>query len=238
MTRIELRTETVVRLAAAAIAAAALAGCGAAEAAPAWTYPPTTAQAAGNPNQVADGPVAGANTGTGVATTASSSSSNAAPTRLDLTIVTGDMTGHVEYPAYIPSDFTLPAYSTVIVTITNFDDATPLPAGSTQYATVSGTLGDTMQVTPIKVGDPNGSAGPTQTLGRLDPTQVSHTFTIPSLGINVPVAPHARVTFVIHTGAPGQYYWRCFDPCGAGSTGWGTAMAAQKGFMEGTLTVA
>jgi heme/copper-type cytochrome/quinol oxidase subunit 2 len=67
---------------------------------------------------------------------------------------------------------------------------------------------------------------------------VWHTFTIPALGINVPIAAHARVIFTIHTGAAGTFTWRCFDPCGAGSNGWGTAMAAMRGFMEGTLTVA
>jgi len=157
--------------------------------------------------------------------------------RLDLTVVTGDMTGHSEYPAFIPSDFTLPANSTVLITVTNFDDATVLPKGSGQYARVSGTLDDAARITPIKAGDPNGSAGPTRVVTALDPTNVSHTFTIPALGINVPIAPHARETFVIRTGAPGHYFWRCFDPCGADPMGWGTAMGAKSGFMQGTLTV-
>jgi len=157
--------------------------------------------------------------------------------RLDLSIVTGDMIGHTEYPAFVPSDFTLPANSTVIVMVTNFDDATPLPKGSEQYAKVIGTLGGVATVTPIRAGDPNGSAGNPKSVTSLKPTDVSHTFTIPALGINVPIAPHARVVFAIHTGAPGHYYWRCFDPCGADPMGWGTAMAARRGFMEGTLTV-
>ncbi len=157
---------------------------------------------------------------------------------LDLTIVTGAQIGKTEYPAYIPSDFTLPANSTVVVTITNFDDATALPAGAETYARASGIVGGTFTVTPIKPSDPNASAGPTKTLSALDPAQVSHTFTVPGLGINVPIAPHARVTFTITTGAPGSFAWHCMDPCGAGSTGWGTAMATRRGYMEGTLTVA
>jgi hypothetical protein len=48
----------------------------------------------------------------------------------------------------------------------------------------------------------------------------------------------ANVTFTIHTGAPGSFSWRCYDPCGDGTTGWGTAMAAVRGYMEGTLTIA
>ncbi len=159
-------------------------------------------------------------------------------TRLDLTIVTGDMIGKTEYPAYIPSDFTLPAYATVTVTVTNFEDATPLTGAATLYAKAAGLVGGTFAVTPIDAKDPNGASGRTVTRTSLDPATVSHTFTIPGLGVNVPIAPHARETFTFRTGAAGTFMWRCFDPCGTGPTGWGTAMAARRGYMEGTLTVA
>lgn len=159
------------------------------------------------------------------------------PVTLNLTIVTGEMTGKADWPAYIPSDFALPANSTVVVIVTNFDDATPLPAASQQFAKASGVEGDSFTVTPIAPTDPNGAIGPTTSRTALDPNQVSHTFTIPSLGINVPIAPHARTTFILHTGAPGTYAWRCMDPCGTGSTGWGGPMAAMRGYMEGTLTI-
>jgi hypothetical protein len=79
--------------------------------------------------------------------------------RLDLTIVTGDMIGHTEFPAFVPSEITLPAHSTVIITVTNFDDATPLPKGAEQYAKVTGTLNGAATVTPhrrrgVDSGDP------------------------------------------------------------------------------------
>ena len=162
-----------------------------------------------------------------------------APARLSLTIVTGDMIGHTEFPAFIPSDFTLPANSTVIVTITNFDDATALPKGQESYASVQGTTDGTFRVQPINPKDPNGNKGQARTATSLNPTTgVSHTFTIKALGVNVPIAPMSRTTFVIKTGAPGTYVWHCYDPCGDGPDGWGTAMAAMQGFMEGTVTVA
>jgi len=175
--------------------------------------------------------------GESMAGMAGMASAGAPVARLDLTIVTGDMIGHTEFPAFVPSDFALPAHSTVIITVTNFDDATALPKGAEQYAKVTGTLNGAATVTPIKAGDPNGSAGVTKSITSLKPADVSHTFTIPALGINVPIAAHARVVFVVKTGAPGHYYWRCFDPCGADPMGWGTAMAAKRNFMEGTLTV-
>lgn len=230
------------------LAAFSLAGC-ASGAAPAWSFPPAPAAVpaaaqgqAAEAQQAAAHPAAAQNPG-------SANSAYSAPrppaaasapsiTRLDLTIVTGDMIGKTEYPAYVPSDFTLPAYSTVVITVTNFDDATALPKGSESYAQASGLVGGTFTTTPINLKNPNGSAGQSQTLSALDPAAVSHTFTIPALGINVPIAAHARETFTITTGAPGTFAWRCMDPCGAGPVGWGTAMAARRNYMEGTLTVA
>lgn len=220
--------------------ALAAAACSGSATGPTWTFAPVAASAApvadvpaAQPAGAAAQPAAFAAQPAG----GDASSTNRPPVHLFLTIVTGDMTGKAEYPAYIPSDFSLPANSTVVVTVTNFDDATALPKATAQYAKASGIVGGTFTVTPIKPGDPNGAAGPTTTASSLDPAQVSHTFTVPGLGINVPIAPHARVTFTIRTGAPGSFAWRCYDPCGNGPAGWGTAMAAQRGYMEGTLTV-
>ena len=189
-------------------------------------------------NAMPNGPTLSPAPVAGAAIVGASTAPSSAVARLDLTVVTGGMIGHNEFPAFVPSDFTLPANATVMISVTNFDDATALPKGSEQYAHVTGTLGVVAHVTPITASDPNGSAGPTRTISALDPADVSHTFTIPALGINVPIAAHARETFVIHTGSPGRYAWRCFDPCGADPLGWGTAMAARRGFMQGTLTVA
>ncbi len=155
-----------------------------------------------------------------------------------LTIVTGDMTGRPDWPAYVPSNVELPAYSTVVVTVTDFDSATPLPAALQVYARARGIVGDTFTVTPIDPKTPNAAAGPTTVRTSLDPADVAHTLTAPGLGLNVPIAPFARVTFMVRTGAPGAYTWHCMDPCGGGASGWGTAMAAQSGYMEGTITVA
>ncbi len=155
-----------------------------------------------------------------------------------LTIVTGEMIGTKDYPAYIPSSFVLPAYSTVVVTVTDFDSATPLPAALQVYAHAQGIVGDAFTVTPFDPKTPNAAAGPTTSHTSLDPADVAHTLTAPGLGLNVPIAALSRVTFTIRTGAPGTYTWHCMDPCGGGPTGWGGAMAARSGYMEGTITVA
>lgn len=149
------------------------------------------------------------------------------PAHLYLTIAVG--VGQ-DNPAYVPSDFSVPRNSLVEITITNFDDATPLTGDAVKYAKVTGTVGDTATVTPIDLSDPNGAAnGPVQKVSSIDPNDVSHTFTVPQLGLNVPIWPHARTTFLIRTGKAGSYFWACLDPCGG-------AMSAPR-YMSGTLRV-
>jgi len=154
---------------------------------------------------------------------------------LYLTIATPAMLGNDDLPAYIPAYPLVPANATVRVEIANFDDATPLTGALEQFAKVQGTVGGTISVEPLDAKDPN-RAGTAQVVSALDPQNVSHTFTIAKLGINVPVAPKARTVFTVETGAPGTFAWRCNDPCGSGPDGWGGAMA-QNGFMIGTLTI-
>ena len=155
------------------------------------------------------------------------------PVHVSLVIATPDMLGSDVGPAYLPSDFTIPANSTVTITVTNFDDATPLPP---QYATATGIIGQ-LSIQPFDPANPNATA-PSTKAASLDPnTGVSHTFTVPSLGLNVPLAPKSKTTFTIHTGKAGTYTWRCMDPCGTGPAGWDGAMDA-KGYMTGTMTVA
>ena len=156
---------------------------------------------------------------------------------LSLTILSDTMTGKAGWPVFLHSDFQLPANSTVIVTVTNFDNATPLPKGGQQLAQASGIVGNSFTVTPIIATDPNGSAGPTRTESALDPAQVSHTFSLAALGINVPIAPLARTTFTFHTGGPCACAWHCLVPCGTAPAGYGGPMAATSGYMEGTLRV-
>lgn len=154
---------------------------------------------------------------------------------LYLTIATPDMLGTNVGPAYLPSDFSLPANSNVTITITNFDDATALSAASRQYAVAEGIMGK-LSIESFNAANPN-APGTTTTAVRLDPTTgVAHTFTIAKLGLSVPVAPRSKTTFTFHTGAAGVYTWQCMDPCGTGAIGWQGAMAT-KGYMTGQVTI-
>ncbi len=157
---------------------------------------------------------------------------------LNLTIVTGQMMGSGAVgPAYVPSDFTVPAHSLVKVTVTDFDNATPLTGALAKYARVTGTVGGVMTVQGINPVAPNTTVGAAKTVSYLAPALVAHTLTIPRLGINVPMAGQSRITFYIKTGKAGVYQWQCMDPCGDGPTGMGAPMG-EAGYMAGTMTVA
>lgn len=165
-------------------------------------------------------------------------SSGTTQATLNLSIVTGEMMGSGALgPAYVPSNFTVPADSTVRVTVTDFDTATPLTGALVKYSKVTGTVGGTMVVQGIDPKAPNTLVGKARTMTYLAPVLVAHTLTIPRLGINVPMAGQSRITFTIKTGKPGTYQWLCMDPCGSGPGGEGTPMGL-LGYMAGTMTVA
>ena len=152
---------------------------------------------------------------------------SAQPAHLYLTIATGIGDDN---PAYVPSDFSVPRNSLVEVTIVNFDDATPLTGDQVKYAKVYGVIGNSATLTPIDVKDPNGPAtSSVEPYTSMDPNQVSHTFTIPELNVNVPIWPHSRTTFTFRTGKAGSVLWLCEDPCGG-------AMATPR-YMSGQLRV-
>ena len=138
--------------------------------------------------------------------------------------------------------FTVPAYSTVTVTIYQFDSAsgfrTPL------FGQVRGTIGGTMQLDG-------------HTVNAIDPTTAGHSFAVPDLGLSVPLHgiadnaknvcsqgpcdpsqfDHTTIAFSFKTGAPGSYRWQCFVPCAAGFfQGWGGPMQS-IGYMDGEMIV-
>ena len=95
-----------------------------------------------------------------------------------------------------------------------------------------------------------------KTVKNISPDDASHTFTVPQMGIVVPIqgvsddAPnqcpempcslsqaHETVTFMIRTGKKGWIRWQCFVPCAAGFIdGFGGPMQT-IGYMDGFLHV-
>ncbi len=155
---------------------------------------------------------------------------SAPSSQVHLTIVAQKPGSSVSGPAYMPStNFTLPAHSLVTITITNTDQGdTSLPATS-PFGHVTGVVGGHAMLDGVPY-------------TALSDDKVAHTFTLPSLGINVPIpgdAPAGQngitVTFSFRTGAPGVYMWQCMDPCGADPNGWGGPMT-MNGYMMGMVT--
>jgi heme/copper-type cytochrome/quinol oxidase subunit 2 len=168
------------------------------------------------------------------AVTAGSTASHRMQT-VSMTVVTDAQTGRAGYIAMVPSNITLPAHSTVRIRITNFDGATPQKPAI--YAKAWGTVGGTIQVQSFKTTSPNRLTTARTVRSLAAATQVSHTFTVMGMHLNVPVLASGVTTFIVHTGAPGHYRWQCFNPCGDGASGWMGPMA-DMGYMKGMVTVA
>ena len=142
------------------------------------------------------------------------------------------------------ANLVLPAHALITMTIENYDSQTPIL--NNFYAQVQGTIGGTETVDG-------------KTVSSVDPSTVSHTFTIhsipdtnqPWLYVSVPVVGEADsvptpdfdfpahpivMQFSFVTEGPGRYIWQCFDPCGYGFDGFGGPMQT-RGFMSGTVIV-
>ena len=137
----------------------------------------------------------------------------------------GTFTSKEHWPAMAPSDLTFAKGDNVVLTIKEYDNApTALPAGSPYNAVAGGTM--TL----------DGAATTT-----VSNTNIAHTFSIPELGINVPLskAPEGGVSTTVFTfkvDKAGTFTWRCFTPCGGAPKGMGGSMAT-KGWMQGNVIV-
>lgn len=135
----------------------------------------------------------------------------------------------------------VPAHALIHVTVYEYDGQSGLR--NPLWGQPRGIVGGVMDVNgkPLRV---------------LNPALTAHTFSIPSLGVSVPlegvgdnaphqcaVAPcslstaHNTITFSFRTGKPGEYQWQCFVPCAAGTIyGFGGPMQT-IGYMDGELDV-
>ena len=137
--------------------------------------------------------------------------------------------------------FVLPANTLVHVTIYNFDSASALR--NNWFGQATGTVGGVMAL--------NG-----KTMPGIVPDDASHVFSIPQIGLAVPIegisdnaknpcgnAPcdlsfdHTTTSFTFRTPGPGLYRWQCFVPCAAGYiAGFGGPMQT-VGYMDGFIKV-
>jgi hypothetical protein len=157
--------------------------------------------------------------------------------------------------------FAVPANTTVNVTILGYDGCTPLR--NPLWGKVAGTVGDVEDVQYYN-GKTLSAAQAISTFDSWADCSVQHTFAIPSLGLNVPVAspttvsennalcgtspctaanqdqnsPHAVVKFTFKTpSTPGTYRWQCFVPCGGGYVDGNGGPMGTPGYMMGQMEV-
>jgi heme/copper-type cytochrome/quinol oxidase subunit 2 len=192
-----------------------------------------------------------ASTSTVTQTVVGSNSNSSSPYVLTLAITTNNLYNSTvgDQPAYYvlgpngpesSANISLPAHQLIKLVIINYDDG-PANLTNAQYATVSGTQNNVMTVFNNDI--MNSSQGKSgiqvtgvQTVSSLPADNVSHTFTIPQLGLNVPVPPSSVVTAYVTLNQTGTFTWFCFTECGSGPTGQQGAMAT-PGWMTGAITV-
>jgi hypothetical protein len=165
-----------------------------------------------------------------------------------------DVTSHPDWVSYFIKSpttgawvhttlFSVPAGSKIDMTIYGYDGCTPLR--NPLWGQVMGTAGNVEYVNGKPVSALNSWAGCT----------VAHTFSIPQIGLNVPMAsppltatlcgtspctsgPHMVMRFSFMTPRTGGvFFWQCRIPCGGGFLdGFGGPMQT-IGFMTGTMQV-
>lgn len=142
-----------------------------------------------------------------------------------LTVIETGAIDHRNGPEFLPGSFHFPAHATVHMTVISFDDG---PAPAPGYTSIKGVVGNAVTL--------NGKM-----VKSIEVDDIAHTFTVPGLGLNVPIpaAPagkYVTVSFTFHTGGKGSYTWQCYAQCGAGKSGWGYPMTT-NGMMRGSVTI-
>jgi hypothetical protein len=142
------------------------------------------------------------------------------------------------------TNFQVPAHVRINVTIEQYDSGSPLR--NQEIGQVQGTSANAALLNgkPFRVIDSNSGNG------------VAHTFSMPSLGINVPLygnssnanlcgaapcttsSPHNVIRFSFMSPGPGSYRWQCFVPCGLGFLYGNGGPMSTLGYMGGFMQVA
>ena len=133
------------------------------------------------------------------------------------------------------SNIRLPAHTLIQLTIISYD--TPTAGSPDQEGKVTGTVGGTVYLingTTAMGTDVSEQWG--RNVTSVPGNMLAHTFTIPQLGINIPVVGGDTVIAYFYLDQAGTFQWVCLTPCGFGPTGMQGAMST-SGWMEGQVTV-
>jgi hypothetical protein len=175
---------------------------------------------------------------TALAATSSGQSSGGSPV-VDIKLTTVAAIGalrpnddHPNWVGYFPTTFfKVPPNATVRVTIDQQDG--PSGLRNEFLGLVRGTIGNSMTV--------NG-----KTMQAIDPTLAAHTFSVPDLGVSVPLLgvdannPKNTDNFVVFSfkvPSSGIFHWQCFVPCAAGTLYGNGGPMQTLGYMDGQIEV-
>jgi hypothetical protein len=176
---------------------------------------------------------------------ATSTSSAQAPYALNLVVATNNVYNSTQgtQPAYFvlgpkglesSANISLPANRLIKLVITCYDDgnASLLVANDNK---VSGTDdGSIFVASNSNINASQGSSGIAihggQNLTSVPAADVAHTFTIPSLNLNIPVPLSSTVVAYFTISKPGTYLWFCETSCG-------DAPMSTPGWMRGSVVV-
>jgi len=140
--------------------------------------------------------------------------------------------------------FQVPEHTRINMTIYNYDSGSPLR--NQQVGQVAGTSGNVALLNGKTFKVINSNAG----------NGVGHTFSIPTLGINVPLygnsgnanlcaaapcttkSPNQVIKFSFMSPGTGSYPWQCFVPCGLGFLFGNGGPMQTLGYMDGFMKVA
>lgn len=137
------------------------------------------------------------------------------------------------------ANISLPAHQLIKLVIVNYDDG-GANLTDQKYANVAGTQNNVETI--INNDNVNSSQGATgiqvnggETVSSVAADNIAHTFTIPQIGLNLPIPPSSIVTAYFTINQIGTFSWFCFTMCGSGATGLEGAMAT-PGWMTGSVT--
>jgi hypothetical protein len=129
----------------------------------------------------------------------------------------------------------LPAHTLIQLTIVSYD--TPTMDSTDSEGKVTGTVGGTVYLvngTSAMGMDVSQRWG--QNVTSVPGAMLAHTFSIPQLGINIPVVGGDLEIAYLYLDQTGTFQWVCLTPCGFGDMGANGAMSA-PGWMIGQVTV-
>jgi len=189
--------------------------------------------------------------GIGATVTQTNGQNSSTPYVLSMVITTGNTFNSTigTQPAYYvlgpnglvsAASITLPANSLIELVITNFDNG-GANLSAPDYANVMGTTtGSELIYNNTAINSTEGANGMvlsgSQSVTSLPTSEITHTFTVPGLNLNLPMASDSTIVAYFKTGAAGSFVWLCESACGSGADGTQGAMIT-TGWMTGALNV-